>query len=67
MKKIFFLTALSIISASCIKDFESINKDPNLPTPADTEKDGLNISGYLGTIQNQVVPAKVTGTDEVNL
>lgn len=59
MRKKIFMGALTVLTMSCTNDFADINTNPNNPTQEQAERDGVNISGYLGTIQNQIIPTRV--------
>jgi len=61
MKKLVYISFLSFLAFSCTKDFEEINTNPTNPTKKIAERDGVNVSGYLGTIQNQIIPTRVIG------
>jgi len=61
MKRLLYISFLSFLTFSCTKDFEDINTNPTNPTKKVAERDGVNISGYLGTIQNQIIPTRVVG------
>ncbi|GIZ16353.1 hypothetical protein RCZ15_00970 [Capnocytophaga catalasegens] len=49
------------MTMACTKDFQEINTNPTNPTQKQAERDGVNISGYLGSIQNQIIPTRVVG------
>lgn len=61
MKKNIFIATLVLATISCTKDFSEINTNPTNPTQLQAERDGVNVSGYLGTIQNQIIPTRVVG------
>lgn len=64
MKKIIYISILSLFIFSCTKDFEEINTNSTNPTKKLAERDGVNVAGYLGTIQNQIIPTRaVNGTN----
>lgn len=64
MKKLLYISMLSFLIFSCTKDFQDINTNPTNPTKKIAERDGINIAGYLGTIQNQIIPTRaVNGTN----
>lgn len=53
--------AVASLVMACTKDFATINTDPTKPTAEQAEIDGVAVSGYLSTIQNQIIPTKVVG------
>lgn len=59
MKKLLYFSMLSFLTFACTKDFQDINTNPTNPTKKIAERDGINIAGYLGTIQNQIIPTRV--------
>lgn len=61
MKKYFMIGALSLATISCTKDFAEINTNPTQPTSEIAERDAVNVIGYLGTLQNQIIPTRVIG------
>ena len=64
MKKLLYISMLSFLTFACTKDFQDINTNPTNPTKKIAERDGINIAGYLGTIQNQIIPTRaVNGTN----
>ena len=64
MKKLLYISMLSFLTFGCTKDFQDINTNPTNPTKKIAERDGINIAGYLGTIQNQLIPTRaVNGTN----
>ncbi|MDO5105972.1 SusD/RagB family nutrient-binding outer membrane lipoprotein [Capnocytophaga sp.] len=61
MKKSIIIGALSLATVACTKDFADINTNPTQPTAEIAERDAVNIAGYLGTLQNQIIPTRLIG------
>lgn len=60
--------AVGIVSlSSCIKNFQEINTNPQLPNDEMLSRDGVLNGAYMPELQKQIIPTALTGgTDEAN-
>ena len=69
MKRIFFFfltaTGLLLIGA-CTKNFQAHNTDQNSATEQQLEQDYLNVNGYITQMEQEIVPVRHNGTNDLN-
>ena len=64
---LLFLSAVTLaLISSCTKNFQSDNTNPNAADPRQLGYDYNNIGGYITSMEQEIVPVKANGTDDLN-